>query len=93
MSVGPKVVESFCDSMFICWMCEGLHEPCALQAVYGSSCQMGDQASLLHNLFQMKIDRTLEDGLEGADGMLEDVGGIEAWQSLLIKLEDKLEDD
>lgn len=54
---------------------------------------MGDQASLLHNLFQMKIDRTLEDGLEGADGMLEDVGGIEAWQSLLIKLEDKLEDD
>lgn len=24
VSVGPKVFESFCDSMCICWMCEGV---------------------------------------------------------------------
>lgn len=61
-----------------------------LQAVYGSSCQAGDFPSLVHELVQKKIDDTLEDGLEGGDGMMDDVGGIAAWQSLLISLENKL---
>lgn len=75
------------------WLCEAIpaYMLCAVQAVYGSSCQYGDTTSLLHDLIATKIHNILEDGLEGADGILDDVGGIEAWQSLLIKLEDKLE--